>query len=106
MSHNTKGDMWYADSDASKHMTNDPRDLFDMVSLDEEIVVGNDERLTCKVKGKLIIKIQINEKENVQILLNEVLYVPKLKSNLFSLSVVTKKKGININIEGDKVKIG
>ncbi len=92
MSHNTKGDMWYADSGASKHMTNDPRDLFDMVSLDEEIVVGNDERLTCKVKGKLRIKIQINEKENVQILLNEVLYVPKLKSNLFSLSEVTEER--------------
>ncbi len=76
--HCTGDDVWYADSGASKHMTNNPRDFFDVVALNGEIVVGNNESLTCKAKGKLKVKFQIRKGESIQILLNEVLYVPEI----------------------------
>ncbi len=51
-------------------------------------------------------KIKISKVEYIQILLEEVLYVPEIKINLFSLSDVTKRKDVKVNIEGDKVIIG
>ncbi len=48
---------WYADSGASKHMTNSPTGLFDVVTLSEKIVIGNNQKLTCEAKGKLRVKI-------------------------------------------------
>ncbi len=51
-------------------------------------------------------KIKISKVEYIQILLEGVLYVPEIKTNLFSLSDVTKRKDVKVNIEGDKVIIG
>ncbi len=106
MYRNVGNDMWFADSGASKHMINDPRGLFNIHEMDEEIIVGNNQRLTCKVKGKLRVKIQLKDKSSIKNLLNEVLHIPGLKHNLFSLSNVTRKKEIKVKIEGDKVRIG
>ncbi len=103
---NYADEVWFADSGASKHMTNSPTGLFDVVTLSEKIVIGNNQKLTCEAKGKLRVKIKISKVEYIQILLEGVLYVPEIKTNLFSLSDVTKRKDVKVNIEGDKVIIG
>ncbi len=105
MNYSTADEVWYADSGATKHMTNDSTNLYDVISMDEEIVVGNNERMVCKTKGKLRVTVKMNKCKNIRILLKEVLYVPKLKSNLFSLSELTKWKEIRVILDGDNVKI-
>ncbi len=101
----TKDEIWAADSGASKHMTGDPEGMFDLVEMNEHVVTGNDGRLICKEKGKLKIIIWINEMKEVTAVLEEVLCVPGIRANLFRLSNVTKKKQIEVHIEGNEVKL-
>ncbi len=100
-----KDEIWYVDSGASKHMTDDPEGLFDLIQMNEHVVIGNDVRLICEAKGKLKIIVWVNKVKEVIVVLEEVLYVPGIRANLFSLSDVTKKKQIKIHIEGNEVKL-
>lgn len=86
-------DAWIIDSGSSKHMSY-RRDFFN--TLDEtmknvKVSLGDNRQLD--VKGTGIIKIQklINNKWHDSIIEN-VLYVPELKKNLFSEGILTKRE--------------
>ncbi len=50
-----------------------------MTEINEQVVVGNDERLISKAKGKLKIIVWMNKVEKMTVTLEEVLYVPGIE---------------------------
>lgn len=78
---------WYIDSGASKHMTM-RREWLSNISTSSitEVTVANDMKMDVASMGKLKMKC-----DNVNVTLNEVLYVPNLTTNLLSVSEITSK---------------
>lgn len=92
-------DVWLLDSGASKHMSFQ-RDWFDdFVEINESVSLGDNS--TCEVKGKGTIYIQkyINGKW-INGRINDVLYIPSLKKNLFSTGAITQK-GFDLRLISD-----
>lgn len=89
---------WVIDSGASEHMTFD-RDLFTSTSFcqtsERSVVVGDGRHLPVLGVGEVQF---INNK------LSEVLYVPDLRVNLFSVSSATSK-GYTVDLSKDKCQI-
>ena len=97
-------DSWIMDSGASAHMTY-RRDFFHIFEevFDTNVFLGNNQSL--EVKGKGCIKIQkLLNGEWTNATINNVLYVPDLKKNLFSEGVVTMK-GMKIVKQSDNAEI-
>jgi len=101
---NNSEEVWLLDSSASKHMCFH-REWFSELddSHRESVSLGDNSR--CEVKGRGVIKIKIyvdgiwlNGK------LEDVLFVPSLRKNLFSTGVCTSK-GYVLKFESDNVKI-
>ena len=83
---------WYIDSGASQHMTNrrDSMVHYQAFSSPETVRMGNDYEIRGYRKGNIWIEVKANGVYNPAELIN-VLYVPSLGKNLFSVSAVTKK---------------
>lgn len=95
---------WIMDSGASAHMSH-CREYFSNLKEVENanVILGNNQ--TLPVKGKGVVKVQklVNNKW-CDATINNVLYVPDLKKNLFSEGVVTEK-GMKINKDNVKAEI-
>ncbi len=99
-------EVWYADSGASRHMTHDMAGMFDIQeNLKEKIEIGDGTTLLCKIKGSIKLKAQINGSGLINALLKDVLYIPELKSNLFSLSAVTINGKVGVCLEKDNTAV-
>ncbi len=99
-----RNEIWYADSGASRHMTNDLTGLIDVEKgLKEHIAMGNGTALSCEIKGSLKLGVQANGDSQIKILLRDVLYVPELKANLFSLSTVTRNGRVEASINKNDI---
>ncbi len=102
----SRKELWYADSGASCHMTNDKIGHINVQeNLNEKVMVGDGTTMTCTAKGSLRLRVYIKGIKKVGILLKEVLYVPEMKNNLFSLSGMTRN-GVNVNIKRDSIVLG
>ena len=71
---------WIVDSGATHHMVNDERMLLTSTSKDSQISTAGDEKLQVKAIGDASLWVS---EATIQLL--DVLYVPKLNSNLLSI---------------------
>lgn len=98
-------DLWIMDSGASAHMTHKREFFSELRDADINTIVklGNNQELVVKGVGIVRIKKLINDKwfESV---INDVLFIPDLRKNLFSEGVVTAK-GMKIVKENDSASV-
>ncbi|KMQ83988.1 retrovirus-related pol polyprotein from transposon tnt 1-94, partial [Lasius niger] len=96
---------WIIDSGASAHMSINRSWFCDLQksSLQQNIVVANQERLPVKGSGNIILK-TCDGKDKKDICAKEVLYVPGLSANLLSVSKIAKQ-GNKIIFDSDGCKI-
>ncbi len=88
-------------------MTNDVKGLINIrESPNEKVTIGDGTKMICKAKGSLRLRVDIKGMRKVGTLLKEVLFVPELKTNLFSLSGVTKSGSVTVNIKRDSIILG
>jgi hypothetical protein len=92
------GGDWVMDSGATEHMSYDINLFSDYTSLQspKSIIVGDGKIIQALGRGKITLEAH-NGQEWLETTLNEVLYVPELKMNLFSASCATDK-GYNVTI--------
>lgn len=99
------GDVWLADSGASRHSSY-RRDWFVNFTpsgANEQVILGDNG--VCEVTGSGSIEIvKIVNGQKFPSVIENVLYVPKLRKNLFSIGVCTKK-GYNVVFAGENVDI-
>jgi len=75
-------DVWFLDSGCSNHMTRN-KDLFSSIdkSIQSEVKLGNDCKVTVSGKGVVPVYTKKNEKMNMY----DVYFVPGLRCNLISV---------------------
>lgn len=97
---------WYADSGATEHMAND-RNLFEkLVPLKKPIEIAvalNGKSATAKFSGTIKV-IAVNGNKRRECILEDVLYTPDLRCNLFSIRKV-EMAGMRVVFENGGVKI-
>jgi hypothetical protein len=101
-----------ADSGASSHMVNSKKHLTNIEKCNIDVKVGNSEVMKCSLKGTYEGKV-IDKKGNEMILtLQDVMYVPELWVNLFSITkaianpkvtLTTKDKLIVLKVNGNEI---
>jgi len=85
-------DIWIADSGASSHMTYSKDGMFDIEEVEEQVTLGNNHVVQGLMRGKLQVQLDtMDDKTTVQ--LTNVLYVPELCYNLFSVGVIANMGG-------------
>jgi len=90
---NPKSDTnWLIDSGASRHMTPDESQFINYKPLEnvEMVGLGDGHSVEAKGVGDVVLMVLLNGKTR-KVLLHEVLHVPQLASNLFSVTAATKK---------------
>ena len=104
-SRNSNKSSWWIDSGASQHMTYDRKTISDYVKFEKPMLVrlADDSTLNCYGKGNVHLTVKDNA-ENVNILLKDVLYVPKLQNKLFSLPSIIDK-GAVVQFKGQHCEI-
>lgn len=86
-------DVWILDSGASAHMTNKRHYFYDLqecVDKNRTVKLGNKQDIQVCGRGSILIKRKINGQWEESIL-EDVIYVPGLRRNLFSEGVATRK---------------
>ena len=80
-----------ADTGASSHMINDDSGMFNVKKVKLPVTIGNGKSVICTKVGDIkLLAIQKNQ-EDIEIVLKEVMYVPELWTNLFSVGQALKK---------------
>ena len=105
---------WWIDSGASQHMTYDRGSIDSYQKFKKPLNIQLADDSTLQSFGKGEVRLTLNGKEKVKIVLKEVLYVPKMKNKLFSLPSVTEKgaavefkgQSCNLKINGKCYTIG
>lgn len=98
-------DIWIMDSGASSHMTYRREYLssFEIINDGSSVIMGNNQVLTVEGKGTVYIK-KLVEGHWCDGRIENVLFIPKLKRNLFSEGIITKK-GMKVVKQGDTARI-
>lgn len=94
--HNTQ--MWYANGGPSKHMSDCRENFMDMREVPNGtwyVLIANDQRLWVRGVGKIHIERWIDEQWHLGYL-QEVLYVPKLQTNLYSIGAAADRGVVTI----------
>jgi hypothetical protein len=92
---------WIMDSGASHHMTHN-RSIFNTyqhLQIPTKVELGNNEVIYAQGQGTITMNLIVNGKQTKGIL-TDVLYVPRLRKNLFSVSKAMAK-GLTLNLQGD-----
>ena len=95
-------DVWLIDSGASRHITGFKEALFDMVEKDTNLEIILGDNATYPVKGTGTVTLHLSQGQVLH--LQDVLYVPKLKKNLVSISAI-EDKGFNVAFTDGKVRM-
>ena len=98
-SRSTSSDVWYIDNGASRHMTGAWEFFSELAerALDIEIVLGDDR--TVRVVGVGTVTFERESLPPLKVM--DVLYVPRMKKNLISVSAI--EKGFDITFSGGQV---
>ena len=92
---------WWIDSGASQHMTPTKTHMNNYAKFNKPLIVKLADDTILHAIGKGNIRLKIRRGENVvELLLSDVLHVPKIKNNLFSIPVVINK-GASISFENE-----
>jgi len=85
-------DIWYLDSGATKHMSNS-KERFKSLYEDAttKVFTATDQYLESSGKGSIKLCTRINKNDSNLVELKDVIYVPKLRNNLLSVSAITDK---------------
>lgn len=96
------GGNWAVDSGASRHMTSD-KSLFSKFDKCEvnDITVANGEKLYSDGEGNVSMRIVVDGSKKLDVVLENVLYVPKLNGSLMSVKQLMDK-GFGVVFEKDK----
>ncbi len=81
-------DTWICDSGASSHMTNDRKGMTETRASNKGIKIGNGVSIKAELVGKYKGTIRQKDGTSCQVTLSDVLYVPELWVNLFSLTKI------------------
>ena len=93
-------DEWFADSGATEHMTDNRQWFQSFQSIDNltwSVSVADDHKLYIRGVGDIIVQAKVND-TITPLKLKNVLYVPKLRRNLISMSRLTEKRVAIIHI--------
>ena len=88
--------MWLADSAATSHMTPYLEGLYDTIKIQKPIKVGNKKTVFAITKGKLDVIVRQKNGNQVSVTLKDVLFVPNLGYNLFSINKAWKYSGFTL----------
>lgn len=103
INHTLDNDFWVIDSAASDHMTNQ-REWFSVLKEFQkpvDIKIGNGDNIQALGKGNIEIETFVNN-ETITVIIYDVLFIPDLKQNLFSVKLAAKQ-GVDFSIT-DNVK--
>lgn len=87
------GGNWAVDSGSSRHMTSN-KDLFCKLYDCEasDVIVANGERLQSNGEGEIKLRVIVGKGDSLDVILENVLYVPKLEGNLLSVKQLLDKR--------------
>lgn len=94
---------WNPDSGATSHMTPNCKWIRNLVAVKIAVSLTNDEIVWATGKGEMCFTPHINGKVGQTVIFNDVLYVPTLRNNLFSILSVVKKSKMRVVIKGDSL---
>ena len=102
-------DKWIVDSGSTKDMCNDKESFSEMTDLSEDeshqVKVGNGQTIPTNKKGTVIMKVTTEDGREEEHKLSNVLYVPDLTYNLYSVSqAVSSKQTVEFSQTGCKVR--
>ena len=105
----TDKDKWIVDSGSTKDMCNDIESFTDVTELSEDeshfVKVGNGQTIPTNKKGTVCMKVRMEDGNIIEHKLSDVLYVPDLTYNLYSVSqAVSSKQTVEFSAAGCKVK--
>lgn len=97
---------WFIDSGASRHMTNDRRLVIKFIKFDvaEAVGLGDGHKVEAKGSGTVRLQTFVDDGKPLKVVLKDVLYVPDLAYNLFSVRSANRFGG-EIRFIGDKCHI-
>ena len=81
---------WIIDSGATCHMCNDKTDFTDFVEQDTDVILGDGHHLKAEGSGTITLEVDKSDRKQKTCTLKDVMYVPDLSYNLFSVSRATK----------------
>ena len=98
-------DKWIVDSGSTKDMCNDKESFSEMTDLSEDeshqVKVGNGQTIPTNKKGTVIMKVTTEDGREEEHKLSNVLYVPDLTYNLYSVSqAVSPKRNQTVEFSG------
>ena len=90
---------WWVDSEATRHICSDKKMLssYEEINDGEQPFMGNSPTSKVEGKRKVILKMTFRK----ELILNDVLHVPKIRKNLVSGSLLSKK-GLKLVFESEK----
>ena len=98
-------DNWWIDSGASQHMTHNKKEFSNYFKFEELVHVKLADNSVLQYHGKGSVHLAVNNgDEKVNIVLKDMLYVPRLQNKLFSLPSVIEK-GVTVQFKGKKGEI-
>lgn len=102
---------WIGDTGATSHMCRDATMMFDVEEEDTNVKIGDGKLAAVKQRGKLRMKVKQRNGAEKTVVLSNVLHVPKLYCNLFSITAAIKNgwtidnKGVEITIRKESSSI-
>ena len=103
--HHFNNDVFIVDSGATSHMRFSLDGMCDLVDWRVEITVGNSEIMWSAKKGTYKGTVLQQDGSTMDVVLSDVLYVPKLWVNLFSLTRVLQNPNIKLSNVKDLIKL-
>jgi len=96
--------IWIGDSGASWHYVSSDQGMYDCKPCDDKITIANGNTIQVEKQGRIRVEYQMQEGTKLQVVLENMKYSPKLKTNLFSINQVLRK-GWQLGNEEKTIKI-
>jgi hypothetical protein len=94
-----------ADAGASCHMRGSIEGMFNLKPHVTDIMVGNNETMSSVSKGNCRGLVMQKDGSSIEVILQDVLYIPKLMVNLFSLTKAISTKGVQLFCKGQIITL-
>jgi len=92
-------ELWVGDTGTTCHMVCNDKNLYDVILVNDKVIVGDGRSLSVKKMGNLKVNFKNEDKNISTVVLENIKFVPSLKLNLFSLAL-SMKKGWKLESKG------